>query len=145
MQEKCKRWLGSCTVCQRFGPSHIHFKLIPLVTDHPFQVVAVDFIGPLLVDGENNKFIFSIVDTHIRYVELIAVAKQDAITAVECVKSIWVKRWGVPLIILSDAGQMFQSEVWKLYWSRLGVKVITVPPYMQRANGSSERLTQTIL
>lgn len=90
MQEDYRHWLRSCSICQRFGPSYVHVKLNPLVIDHPSQVVAIDFIGPLAVDENNNKFIFSMVGTHTRYAELIVVDKQDAFKVVECVKCVWV-------------------------------------------------------
>lgn len=76
---------------------------------------------------------------------LVIVEKLDATTALKCAKKVWVERWGLPLVILSDAIQGFHSDIWKNYWQRKSARVIIVLLYMQRANQSSERLTQTLM
>lgn len=145
MYASCKAWVSSCAICQKYGPAQVHAKLNPLVTDMPFQIVAVDFVGPLPVDGQGNKYIFTMEDVHTRYAEFNAVANSDAQTAVDCIKQKWFARWGVPLVLLSDAGQVFRSKKWLSLCQELSITSISAPPYFQRANGANERLTQSII
>lgn len=145
MYTTCVKWIQSCAICQKYGLSCVHAKLNPLVTDMPFQIVAVDFVGPLQVDEAGHKYIFPMEDVQTRYAKFHAVNTADAQTAVQSICTKWFSRWGVPLVLLADAGPVFRSKLWMQMCKEQSITSLIAPPYFERANGPNERMTQPIL
>lgn len=63
-------------------------------------------------------------------------------TAASCARALldWVSRFGLCLCVTSDRGRQFVSDVWKEFWSVLGVKLVTTCAYMPQQNGLVERI-----
>lgn len=137
-------WEKGCQVCQRFGKPAIHPDLRPIQADYPFQFVDIDVLGPLPADDEGHKYILSMVDMHIRYLEMCLMKSADIAQITALIPKMWLQQWGSPLMFLTDAGSTFRSRLWQQFCQQHQIRHIHAPAYMQRANGISKRLTQAI-
>jgi len=148
MLKDVESWIKHCPVCQRFkgkplSPQPALRKNV--LGSYPFEVLAIDVIGPLTQSLRGNKFILTMVDTLTRWPEVRAFAKdptaQDVADAlIECI----VARHGAPSTILSDRGKQFISEVFKEVNNQLGIHQLFTTPYRPQTNGLCERFNRTI-
>ena len=56
----------------------------------------------------------------------------------------WVSRFGVPLVLITDKGRQFTSEVMKLLNKKMGLNHIRTAAYNPKANGQIERQHRTL-
>lgn len=91
------------------------------------------------------KYICSIVDSHTRYEEMVPTRPHDVTFAIQAMKTGWIQRWGAPQILMADAAQVFNRQRRLDFCRSKVVHPIQVPPFLQRANGLNEGLTQTML
>lgn len=123
VNDYCKQ----CTVCQYNKPSNKtpYGLLMPLDTPHvPWEHVSMDLITdlPLTSDGYSN--ILSVVDRFSKYC-VFTPLKAD--TSAEAVANAFVdsvvRRFGVPLSIVSDRDRRFTSHFWRHLWKTLKVSL----------------------
>ena len=80
--------------------------------DARFQSIHVDIVG-LLPPSQGCSYLLTCVDRYTRWPEAIPV--HDA-TAEFCAKALLfgkIARFGVPVIIISDQGRKFESDLWR--------------------------------
>lgn len=141
-------YIPSCTDCQRNksrtsktpGPLH------PLpVPDNRFDVVGLDFVGPLPV--ENGK------DTIVTFTDLLGgadirmAAITSTITAEEFAVVLfdeWYCENGLMLQLVSDRDKLFISKVWAALHKLTGVKLKMSTAYHPETDGGSERTNKTV-
>ena len=73
----------TCEVCQRAQGKRYgaRAEMIPLpLIKKPFQRIAMDIIGPFLRSNNGNKYILTICDYAMRYLEAIPIPNTAAIT-----------------------------------------------------------------
>lgn len=141
----CQTHVRMCLICECFGRAHSHSDLHPLIIDAPMQVVSIDFIGPLDVAQHGFRYICSLVDAHTRYVEIVLTRSCDVATAIRLIKDFWISQCGELQILLADVATTLNSHRWLTFCQATTIRSIQVAPYLQLANGTNERLTQTIL
>ena len=78
-----------------------------------FEVLHVDFVGPLPLTNSGNAAIFTIVDKCSGLLEAIPTPDMTAKSALRALWKGWVSRFGVPLKIISDSGPAFESNIMK--------------------------------
>jgi hypothetical protein len=73
-------------------------------------VIALDHIGPLVIDEKGHQYVLVIIDAFSRWVELYPA---KGVTADETVKCIFqhLGRFGAPERILTDRGRVFHNEL----------------------------------
>lgn len=132
----------SCDVCQ-LGVPKGRITKVPLVSipplDVPFKRVAIDFIGPLPVTDEKNRYILTLVDYATRYPEAVALKNQEAETVAEALMGIF-SRVGIPEEMLSDQGSNFMSSLMTEVCRLLKVKKMVSSVYHPQANGLCEKM-----
>lgn len=140
VRSKVSSWVKNCLRCQQCKVArHQHTELRrPPTPSGRFEALHVDIVGPLpSVNG--FQYLFTIVDRFTRYPEAVPIP--DA-TAVSCARALldWVSRFGLCLCVTSDRGRQFVSDLWKEFWSLLGVQLTTTCAYMPQQNGLVERM-----
>jgi hypothetical protein len=82
-----------------------------IATTHAWEVLCVDWIGPILPAVHGNKYILIFIDYHTRWVEAFPSKKKDSYTFAEYLQKSIIPRYGVPSKLLSDRDPAFLGNV----------------------------------
>lgn len=141
-------YVPSCTDCQRnknqttkpAGPLHP----VP-VPDKHFDLVAIDFIGPLPKD-DGFDCIVTMMD---RLGIDIQIALCNTNMTAEDFASIFWDRWfcenGCPEELITDHDKLFVSQFWKALMKLSGIKHKMSTAFHPQMDGSSERSNKTVI
>ena len=140
------QYIQSCEICQKRKTLTTKTKEIIVKTEitEPFEVIAIDFCGPLQANIHGKKYILGIIDMCSRYISLTAVAKQDEKTTAETIMKFWILKYGAPRIIQVDCGKTFESNLIKELAKNHNIQLQFSSPYHHSTNGLIERQFRTI-
>ena len=88
----------------------------------PFAQWGIDIVGPLPQGKGQVKFLLVAIDYFTKWVEVEALA---TITEARIRSFVWkniIRRFGIPLTIISDNGRQFNSQGFRDFCSNLGIK-----------------------
>jgi len=113
-----------------------------MVTE-PFEVVAIDSIGPFPVDAFGNAYVIVIIDAFTRFVELTPC---QSTTAVEAAKALLVSfgRYGCPRALRSDNGPQYDNAIIAEFLRLCGTAQLKTVPYRSQQNGLVERCNREV-
>lgn len=138
-------FVRECTVCQRFKMP----RRAPLGQMHsfavrePFQMVALDFLGPLPETKMGNRNILVGIDVFSKFVFARATKSTTAIEAINFIKSQIVAYHGVPALFLADNASCFKAEALRKTMNSLGADIQLTTPHHHQGNAVVERVIQT--
>lgn len=89
---------------------------------HPWNVVAVDYLGPLPRSKNGNNFLFVAIDCFTKFIVLVPVRKGDSKNAIKVLRERVFCTFGVPEIIISDNGTPFISKQFEHFLEEHDVK-----------------------
>ena len=135
-----------CLVCEHFKPAKENTKaqLQPIESTQAWEVIEIDFIGPLTETANNNKYILSVVDHFSKYAVAYATPRQDSRTVVECLTKLF-SQFGAPSRIISDQGRCFISKEFLDFCKLWNVRKSTATSYHPQTSGLVERFNGTII
>lgn len=141
------RWVQSCEACQRRKSPRVHAGLLqPMQAEAPWDIVALDLVGPLPLTTTGYKYVACFIDHFSGYP--FAFPLKD-ITA-ESVAKLYVNEIvlgmpGAPRVLLTDKGaQLNVSDLFKGVNKLLGVEGRTTSAYHPATNGKVERFNRTL-
>ncbi|XP_015166960.1 uncharacterized protein [Solanum tuberosum] len=103
-----------------------------------FDVWEIDFMGPF-VSSFGQKYIFVAVNYVSKWVEAVALAKNDGKSVAMFLKKNIFSRFGTPKAIISDGGSHFCHKVFSTLLAKYGVKQHKVAtPYHPQIGGQVE-------
>ena len=146
MYEDVRKWVLSCDKCaQRKGSLQSKLGLTnTIIVGRPFEIVAMDVMGPLKTTWNGNKYILVFADYFTKWVEIKALKKIDGeIVARTFVQDI-ICRHGAPKRILSDRGDEFLNQVMDQVVKLLSIRRSTTSAYHPQTNGQVERFNRTL-
>jgi len=155
MSAQVRSYVLACPECARKRTSHHkpYGLLQPIeAPTRPFDMITIDFITklpPSRLSGEVYDTALTATDKASRAV--IFVPGKETWNADEWSDVLLrdvVRRWGVPLSIISDRGSIFVSELWKGLFTRLGTSLLFSTAYHPQTDGQSEatnKYLQTML
>jgi hypothetical protein len=111
----------------------------------PWDTLAIDYLGPLPLTENGNKYIMVLTDYFTKYVEVLSVPNQLAEDCALRIPNEFVSRLGTPLKINTDQGPTFESNVFKELCSLFQVKKSRTSPRNPKCNGQIERYNKTLL
>ena len=111
-QEDVARYVAGCAKCQKAKADRYsrQTKLVPILTrEHPFEEIAIDFVGEL-PESEGFNPILIIIDrfTKIQHYILAKTTWTVEDVANDYITEIW-RLYGLPTNIPSDRGPQFTS------------------------------------
>ena len=79
MQKSVKEEIQACEICQKRKTVTTKTKEIIKVSEavEPFEVISIDFCGPIRANLYGQKYILGIIDHCSRYISLSAIKNQD--------------------------------------------------------------------
>lgn len=138
-------WTKGCLTCQKSKVSkHVHSPLqnYPTVSQR-FEEINLDLIGPL-PSSEGYRYCLTIIDRYTRWTEAIPLTDIRAETVSDALLKNWIARYGIPLVITTDQGAQFESQLFRELSKFLGVKRNRTTAYHPQANGCIERWHRTL-
>ena len=145
MIEDIKKWVVSCPVCQeRKNPIRTIAIRPNILASTPFQVVAVDIIGPLPKTKDGYEYAIVFIDYLTKFVEAFPLktisTKRIATVLIEQI----VCRYGAPRALLSDLGSNFISKLARSVYNLLDIHKLNTSSYHPQTNGLVEKFNSTL-
>jgi hypothetical protein len=97
-----------------------------ITTTHAWEVLGVDWIGPILPTNRGYKYILMCIDYHTRWMEAFPTKKKDA-----------------PSKLLSDRDPAFLGKIAKELFKLLNITKLNTTSYHAQANGITEAANKT--
>ena len=134
-----------CETCQLTANRGRHKEPMQhLDAGAPWEVLGIDYVGPLPRTRHGNTAILTMVDHFYRLVVLAPVKHMTAKLTVQAILENWVAYYGVPRCIHSDQGRHFENDLMQLVLARLTVRKTRTTAYRPQADGRVERANRTI-
>ncbi len=134
-----------CDKRQRFSqytPPKAPLVQRPILTE-PFEVLAVDLVGPLPKGKGGCQFLLTCVCMASRWPEAIPLRSITAKSVAEGLVHVF-SRTSIPEVILSDRGSQFLSCTVKELCTMMGISHLKTSPYHPQTNGAIERFHRTL-
>jgi len=119
--------------------------VITTTASSPFEKVYLDIVGPLNVTDNSNKYILTFQDDLTKQSIAIPVPDQETNTVAKCFVTKIVCQYGLPIIIVTDQGTNFLSQVFKTTCKILKVTKIQTTAFHPQSNGALERSHRTLV
>ena len=138
-------YCASCDVCQKFKSKHLAgvWPLVSIKVGKPWDLVGIDFAGPLKTTSRGNKYFIIAIDYCSKLIMARATSDTTAMTTIAFVKEDIINKFGVPAAILSDQGRNFEAKEFNAFCVENGIKKIRTTPYHPQCNGLAERSVKT--
>lgn len=138
--------IQSCTTCKEIKAPFV--AVTPEMgkmrqASRPWQIISIDFVGPLPRSRKGNQHILVITDYFSKWVMIHPVRKLDSTAMCGVLKDQWFYRNSVPEIIITDNGSVFTSKVFKDLLDRFKITHWLNSRYHSQAN-PVERVNRTI-
>ena len=139
-------YIRTCPKCQtmKSKPNRnipIHAMPIP---SYPFEMIAVDFKGPINT-SDPNKYILVFIDYFTRWAITIPTSSTTSEVIANALIEHVITKFGAPKKLLSDRGTNFLSNLMQEVYKWFSIKKLNTTAYHPEANGLVERFNQTIL
>ncbi|MCP4488961.1 MAG: DDE-type integrase/transposase/recombinase, partial [Gammaproteobacteria bacterium] len=146
MTNMIKEWVQACTICgaRKELIPRCRELLTSIVTLQPFDLVAMDCLGPLPLTEDGHRHVLILVDGFTKWVELYAVQTLTSKELAQVFVEKFITHHGSPLQLLSDQAPSFASSLYREINELLRVRKIYSTAYRPQGNGQAERTVQTV-
>jgi hypothetical protein len=136
-------FIKRCDLCQRQGkPLNFgKWPLIPIMPLAPFEKWGIDFVRPIqpATQHRRNRYILVATDYATKWVEAVALKKNDAKIIAKFLFENIMCRFGCPLEFVSDRGIHFLNMTKVYLTNYYMIKHRPTTPYNPKANGLTEQ------
>lgn len=146
MRADIAKYVSGCHACQMHKPSNK--RPVGLLLKHaeirkPWQVIAIDFVGPLPRSKRGNKWILTVTDCFTKFVRLFPLKNAHANNVVRILEDEIFLLFGVPQIIICDNAKNFTGSLMKNLCTSYEVKLKFTPYYHPQAD-PAERVNRNV-
>uniref|UniRef100_A0ABD2VYJ7 RNA-directed DNA polymerase n=1 Tax=Trichogramma kaykai TaxID=54128 RepID=A0ABD2VYJ7_9HYME len=135
-----RKYVHKCEVCQRIKKAvRIPTPQSSHTPKEPWEIVALDLMGPYPITEEGHKHILVVTDLFSRWVEAFPVRATDAATLAQIIEENVFARWGFPRAVLTDNGPQFAGKKWASICATWQALQWTTAIYHPRANPTERR------
>ena len=143
MHRDVHHFIQRCDPCQRQGKPLMsgRWPLVPILPLAPFEKWGIDFVGPIqpVTKHRKNRYILVATDYTTKWVEAVALQKNDARVTARFLFENIITRFGCPLELVSDRGTHFLNSTIEALTRVYLIKHRATTPYNPKANGLTER------
>ena len=146
MRNDVEKFIQTCGICQKIKASQgsVLASLSTTAVETLFARVAVDTLGPLPRDENNNTFIIVMIDHFSRFVELEPAPTCTSLDAARALLKL-IGRYGIPREILSDQGSQYSAHIIDDLLNIMNIDRRFTLPYDPKANGLVERVNGEVM
>lgn len=141
-----KKYVGNCDVCKASKPTNVvqtapmgRFKEV----SRPWQMLHMDFIGPLPRSKGGYCYIFVVVDAMSKFVHIHPLRTATSKAIIRFLEDRIFLTFGVPETIISDNGSQFISTEFRKFLEKYKVKFWPTAIYHPQAN-AAEAANKTV-
>ena len=141
------RWISTCPDCCRNkpGPGMGKSPLSQELFGVRFARVAVDIISGFKTTPDGNTCMMVVTDYYTKYTRVFPLKDHTAATCAAAFVKGWVLHLGVPLMLHSDQGREFESNLWQEMCNYLAICKTRTNPYRPQSDGGVERFNRTLI
>lgn len=143
MASDIRKYVDGCITCARYGPAIRSHELHPTLTYQPFDMLGIDFIGPLPISDEGFKYILHIIDYFSRYTAAWATKSNSSVEAVDCLKDFCL-HYQIPIVVYHDPGTHFEAQLFKDFCKQKSIVSISSPSGASKSTGMIERANRIL-
>lgn len=146
LRQFIKKYIDHCLVCisKKRVPRAPHQNITSWQKPEvPFSTIHLDVLGPL-PESNGYKFVLLLVDAFSKYTLLYPIYRQDVSELLRTITNA-ISLFGVPKLIVTDKGRMFESSTFIKFLSEMGSTLHNITPEMHHSNGQVERYARTVL
>ncbi len=132
-----ERYIAGCLDCARHGPATRSQLLNPILVTYPFQLVGLDFIGPLEVTGAGCAFILNVVCYFARFQVPFACRSANVEDVIWCLR-LFFAMYRNPDAIYCDPGQHFDNDEFRDFLRLEGIDIAYSPSGASKSTGMVE-------
>ena len=141
-----ENWVRDCDWCRLTKPSlkKTHAAMGTLASSKPLERIFVDVMGPLPESTRGNKYVIVLTDAFTKWTECYSVPNHKAKTiATELIEHFFT-RFGLPMMIHTDQGRDFQSELFTEMNALLEIDQTRTSVWHPQSDGQCERFNRTL-
>ncbi|CAM4808933.1 unnamed protein product [Rotaria magnacalcarata] len=146
MRRAVEQHIGSCYKCARHNirltKADGHLKNIQ-PPDDVFQIVHMDFWGPMTTSDDGNRYVLVLTDNLSKYVIAEAYPDCTAKTAAKFFVEKYILVHGAPERLVTDNGAHFSNALMKTITQTTNIKHAFSASYHPQTNGQVERFNAT--
>ena len=141
------RWVATCPQCclNKPGPGMGKLPLSQELYGVRFARVAIDIISGFKTTPDGNTCMMVITDYYTKYTRVFPLRNHQAATCARAFVKGWVLQLGVPLVMHSDQGREFESDLWQSMCHYLAICKTRTNPYRPQSDGQVERFNRTLI
>jgi len=141
LERTARRWCTACLVCAKRKPRRRWGSTPPgiLVSRHPWDLIAIDTVGPFPTSADGYRWILTIIDTFTRYPIAVPLRSLHADNIARALFDHVFSQHGCPRLMLSDNAATLCGEVVSSLCTLFGIRQIRTQPYSPNLNGFVER------
>ena len=147
MRQDIQAFCQSCPSCQKIkitSTKRPNPMSIPRLPSKPFEIVAIDIVGPLPSTENGKRYLLTVLDHLTRFCEAIPLRTQTAKEVGRTFVDQIVCRYGSPKCLISDRGGNFTSHLFRQICAELKIRRVLTTAYHPQSNGALERTHLTI-
>ena len=136
--------LKNCEVCKTTKvakQNKVHLQ--PIKVSQPLELVSIDFVGPLEVSENGNRYVITLQDHFSRWPAAYPVSDATSENVIDAIQR-FSSDFGYPKCILSDRGSNFLSKLVDRACKKLNIKRKMCASYRPQTNGLLERFHFTL-
>lgn len=140
-----KNFVNRCPECLKHKTSQQSSAglMHTMQTNTPWEIITVDFVGPLPKSTKQNKYLLVIQDKFTKWVECVPLREATAVGLKKALRERIFTKFGWPRKLISDNGSQFTAKVFIQFLKDNFVFHVLTPPYSPQCN-PTERANRTI-
>lgn len=146
MDADIRAYVAKCETCKACKPTN-RIQRSPMgklrEASRPFELIYVDFVGPLPRSKSGNAFMFVVVDSFSKFVHAHPMRSATAQATIKCLREHIFLTFGTPRYLVSDNGSQFVSAIFKNFLNEFKITTWYTARYHPQAN-AAEAANKTI-
>lgn len=146
MDADIREYVSKCETCRACKPTN-RMQRTPMgkfrEASRPFEIVYIDFVGPLPRSKSGNVFLFVVVDGFSKFVHTHPMRTATAQATVKCLREHIFLLFGTPRYLVSDNGSQFTSSIFKKFLEEFKITSWYTARYHPQAN-ATEAANKTV-
>lgn len=139
-------YVKNCVICRESKSTNTKKQGLmgrPKVAQLPFQMLAIDFMGPLTKSTKQNHYLFVISDWLSKFPSLFALREATAAKVIAILEKEIFLTYGIPETIIADNAKVFTCKAFMEFLNKYNVR-IRYNSYYHPQHNFVERTNKTI-